>query len=67
MEKEHEAQVKCNWEYIQVIAEENQTQHSSEAEQGFLPLTAGSMTAVKCGQLHDTALLSFEAGPGHLV
>lgn len=49
------------------MAEENQTQHSSEAEQGFLPLTAGSMTAVKCGQLHDTALLSFEAGPGHLV
>lgn len=42
-------------------------QHSSEGEQGFLPLTAGSMTAVKCGQLHDTALLSFEAGPGHLV
>lgn len=42
-------------------------QHRSEAETGFLPLPAGSRTAVKCGQLHDTALLSFEAGPGHPV
>lgn len=42
-------------------------QHSSEAEQGFLHLTAGTRTAMKCGQSHDTAPLSFEAGPGHLV
>lgn len=41
-------------------------QHSSEAEQGFLPLTAGTRTAAKCGQSHDTVLLSFEAAPGHL-
>lgn len=42
-------------------------QCSSEAEQGFVSLTAGAKTAGRCGQQHDTASPSFEAAPGQRV